>query len=103
MPEFLSMSEKIIGLWRDEELLYKSLSNAHLKHFFEKFIDFESYGKDAFGSLSNYAESSSLFLILLSRKGHQVHTTKAVPSKTENGCLPRTSESSDLATANGEC
>lgn len=51
MPEFLRMSEETSGLWRDEELLYKSLSNAHLKHFFEKFINFESYGKDTFGIL----------------------------------------------------
>ena len=57
MPEFLSMSEETRGLWRDEELLYLTLSSSHLKHFFDRFIDFESYGKDAFGSLSDYAES----------------------------------------------
>ena len=102
MPEFIVMSEKTSGLWRDEELLYKTLSSSHLKHFFDRFIDFESYGKDKFGSLSNYAETSSLFLILRCRKGHQVHTIKAVSSETENGRLPRTSESSNLTTANGD-
>ena len=51
------MSEETRGLWRDEELLYLTLSSSHLKHFFDRFIDFESYGKDAFGSLSDYAES----------------------------------------------
>ena len=49
------MSEDTSGLWRDEELLYKSLSSVHLRHFFDRFIDFEGYGKDDFGSLSNYA------------------------------------------------
>ena len=98
MPEFLRMSEETSGLWRDEELLYETLSSSHLKHFFDRFIDFESYGKDDFGFLSNYAKRSSLFLIFC-RKGYQVHTTKAVPSETENGRLPRTSESSDLTTA----
>ena len=58
MPEFLRISEETCGLWRDEELLYKSLSNAHLKHFFERFIDFESYGKDTYAALSKKAHVS---------------------------------------------
>ena len=45
MPEFLKLSGETRGLWRDEELLYRTLSSAHLKHFFDRFIDFESYGK----------------------------------------------------------
>ena len=49
MPEFLSMSHETSGLWRDEELLFRALGSAHLKHFFHRFIDFESYGKDIKG------------------------------------------------------
>ena len=48
MPEFLQLDQETVI---DEELLCKILSSSHLKHHFEKHIDFDRYAKRVVPSL----------------------------------------------------